>query len=90
MSGLYEEAGNYILPEAENKKLLSKNEQHYQALNPEIKKRLKTSEIQIDAVEETSDTLCVIHYQSEMEKEKVTISLKRVDNKWLVDLRTIQ
>jgi hypothetical protein len=87
MSGLFKEAELYLLPVKENKEQLQKKLRLYESLNQSDKKRIQSADIEIDTIEEPSDSHCIMHYRDVIEKEKATISIKRVGDKWLVDLR---
>ncbi len=91
LDGNYEKAGFYLYLDSarQNKMMLDKWKQDYDALSSDEKQKYKDAEIMPINIRNLDDSETLYKYTNSYKKDTTTIKVVRIQGEWLVDFKEI-
>lgn len=84
----FTEAGKYLLKDELNLQLIGRFEEFYHKKDKAELEQLKKSDIIINEIENTSDSMAIVNYSNSYKKEiKNKLKVLRIDGKWQIDFK---
>ncbi len=87
--GNFKKAGYLLLPDAENKKLLSeKLSKDYNNRNGKDRERLGSASIVVSNIEKVvKDSVTIIYFINSYDNQPAKLKVVKINNEWLADLK---
>ena len=88
MNGDFKNASAYLTTTDYNSNKLAEQEKRYESLSEEIKKQLKSENINIESYEEESDSRAILSFSNSIDTGTQRLYLSRQNKKWSVDFKS--
>jgi hypothetical protein len=90
LDGNYEKAKFYLLKDDDNLTLLKKQQANYQQLSNEDKRSFADANINPLAITPVNDSVTTYQYHNSFHpQDTTTIRIVKINNEWLVDLKSV-
>jgi hypothetical protein len=87
LDGKFNEAKLYLLQDSANLNYMDVAERNYQKADQLVKDGYRSSSINIHLVEPVNDSTSIVIYSNSFKKDKDTLKVIRLNDKWMVDLK---
>ena len=88
MNGDFKNARSYVASTDYNSNKISEHQKRYESLSEEIKKQLKSENINIESYEEVSDSRAILSFSNSIDTGTQRLYLLRQNKKWSVDFKS--
>ncbi len=88
LDGNYEKAKFYLLKNEDNLYMLDKWKQLYDKYSSDSVREFKNADIRPIKIESLNDSTTLYRYSNSFTKDTTALKIVRVNNEWLVDLKT--
>ena len=88
MNGDFTNARTYVVSTDYNSNKIAEHQKRYDALSEEIKKQLKSENINIESYEEVSDSTAILSFSNSIDTGTQKLYLSRQNKKWSIDFKS--